>query len=835
MENQALTVFLIGLLFLFYSLSIKSKILKTNKELEKQKALLESKDRLLTAVSEAINELTRNFDFNRAIVNAFGTIGKVIDVDRIVLWENKYDDAEGRLFARYKGEWASSGLTAQIDDAILQDVPIYLYPDLIEPLKNKEPMIKNTKDIEPIFRKILMEHSVYSIMLFPIHIGDFFWGYVGFDDCKSERSWSESEKSILLSFAASIAGVIERNEKQQKLQESLSLIREKDMLQELIMESTENGYILFGEQGEIILTNNMFFKMFDLPKEAKNVKFGSEMVNFVAEKMKDSQSFIDKTKAVFKTLDNVKDIYELKDNRIVERQTLPLYKDGSQIGRLCYFRDITQSKVVERMKNEFISTVNHELRTPLTSIQGSLGLILSDSFGNIPQGVKELMNIANNNCARLVNLINDILDIEKIEAGKMDFKIESFAVLGLVEQAVEINTPYSKKFDVDLLIENVLSDVKINVDKDRFLQVMTNLLSNAVKFSPTKSKVFVCVDKNDKNIRISVKDTGTGIPEEFKKHVFKKFSQSDSSDTRKKEGTGLGLSICKAIVEKMGGHIGFDSKINEGTTFYFEFPEYIEPKPLVTTSPTALLKQPRILICEDDRDVASLIKMLFEQNGYSSHIAYNAEQAKQLLVQNTYDVITIDLILPDEDGINLIKDIRENENTKNTPIIVVSIKAEESSSELTCDAAIIDWINKPIDHNKLLEALNRAVSSIISKPKILHVEDDDDILMVVSSILKDTAFVEQAKSLEEAKDKLACNSFDIVMIDIELPDGNGLDLLSFITDEHGKRDLLTLIFSAYEVDEKMAENVDMVLLKSKTSNQKLLDAIKQLTKKVAIV
>ena len=416
-------------------------------------------------------------------------------------------------------------------------------------------------------------------------------------------------------------------------------------------------------------------------------------------------------------------------------------------------RDITQRKEIERMKNEFISIVSHELRTPLTSIRGALGLIASNALGEVPDKIKELIEIAHSNSLRLGNLINDILDIEKIEAGKMDFKIEPFEIMEMVEQAIIVNKPYAQQFNVELLIEKTLPKVKINADKDRIMQVFANLLSNASKFSPPGGSVTVSVFRNNTNIRVSVKDCGPGIPEEFHRSIFKKFAQFDSSDRRSKGGTGLGLSICKAIVEKMDGKIGFESKVNEGTAFYFEIPEYIEVKPFVSKHKNNS-GQPKILICEDDKDIASLIKILFEQSGYSSDIAYNAEQAKQLLLEKNYDVITIDLILPDKDGISLIKEIREDENTKDIPIIVVSIKANESCKEFNGDLAVIDWINKPIDHNKLLEALKRAVSSVVNKPKILHIEDDTDVLMIVSTILKDTACISQAVTLEEAKNKL---------------------------------------------------------------------------------
>jgi len=594
-----------------------------------------------------------------------------------------------------------------------------------------------------------------------------------------------------------------------------------------ILNNMQDGVITINPHCIIESSNPAMEEIFGYsPSELINMKFGRLLADSACLHHKE-ESFWGKKCLLKKTFENNK-VMGKKKNGIV----FPVEIEISEISFnnkpifILVIRDITQRKEIEIMKNEFISIVSHELRTPLTSIRGALGLIASNSLGEIPEKIKDLVDIAHNNSLRLGNLINDILDIEKIEAGKMDFLFEPLYVMEVVEQAIEANRPYAHQFNVKLLIEKTLPAVKIKADKDRIMQVLANLLSNASKFSPEGGTVAVSVVQNNTKIRISVKDNGDGIPEKFHDSVFKKFAQMDSSDRRAKGGTGLGLNICKAIVEKLGGSIGFETRVNEGSTFYFDLPEYIEDTPSVSTIENNS-GQPKILICEDDKDVASLIKILFEQSGYSSDIAYNAEQTKQLLFKNNYDVVTIDLILPDKDGITLIKEIRENEKTKNIPIIVVSIKANESSKELNGDLAVIDWINKPIDHSKLLDALKRAVSGVLNKPKILHVEDDTDVLMIVSSILQDTALVSQAKTFEEARNRLENEFFDIVMLDIELPDGNGLDLLPLINQKREK-DLLTVVFSAHDVNEEIAKNVDAVLLKSKTSNQKLLDTIKQL-------
>lgn len=236
------------------------------------------------------------------------------------------------------------------------------------------------------------------------------------------------------------------------------------------------------------------------------------------------------------------------------------------------FRDITERKKVQHMKNEFISVVSHELRTPLTAIRGSLGLLTGGVAGGLSSDAQEMLHIAQRNSDRLLQLINDILDIEKIESGKRVFKFQPQPLLPLLEQALENNRAFAEQFRIKLNLAHKEEGVQVNVDSDAMMQVFANLLSNAVKFSPegeTVALAFHCVGNR---IQISICDRGPGIPEEFKNRIFHKFSQADSSSTRKAGGTGLGLSISKAIVEQHGGSIGFTSREGGGTEFYFTLP-----------------------------------------------------------------------------------------------------------------------------------------------------------------------------------------------------------------------------------------------------------------------
>ncbi|MBV9969871.1 MAG: HAMP domain-containing histidine kinase, partial [Xanthobacteraceae bacterium] len=217
--------------------------------------------------------------------------------------------------------------------------------------------------------------------------------------------------------------------------------------------------------------------------------------------------------------------------------------------------------------------VSHELRTPLTSIRGSLGLVINETIATLPAGAKALLRVADRNAERLGNLIDDLLDVEKLEAGKLRLDMKDQPLRPLIEQAIEVNAPYAAQHDVRLELAADSVGVSVVADADRLIQVLTNLLSNAVKFSPTGGRVCVFEKRTEPGrLRVSVRDRGPGIAPQFQARIFTKFSQCDASDSRHKGGTGLGLAISKALIEQMGGVIGFEAAPDGGTVFFFELP-----------------------------------------------------------------------------------------------------------------------------------------------------------------------------------------------------------------------------------------------------------------------
>lgn len=486
-------------------------------------------------------------------------------------------------------------------------------------------------------------------------------------------------------------------------------------------------------------------------------------------------------------------------------------------------RDITERKRTERMKDEFVSTVSHELRTPLTSIRGALGLALGGAAGEVPTALRGLLDIAHKNSERLVMLVNDILDIAKIEAGLMEFRLKPTALGELMRHALDSLRPYSEPFNVALELTDNAPGANALIDPDRFVQVLSNLVSNAVKYSPPGGTVGITLSRRVRSLRLSVQDHGPGIPESFRAQLFQKFAQADSGDTRAKGGTGLGLSIVKAIVECMGGHISYQSETGQGTVFHVDFPEEGLPAP----APASEDRQ-RVLICDDDEAIATLLKLMLENAGFEADHAANVERTRALLAQNRYAVLLLDILLPDGDGLVLAEDLRRNPETTDIPIVVVSAVTDQNHATVEGKAlGIADWLTKPIDPKRLTNAVSRAVRGG-SRPRLLHVEDDADLALVVEGLLRQTADVDLARTIAEARAKLTESLYDIVLLDIALPDGSGLELAETINALAEPPPIL--LFSASDHIPDLSQKVAAALVKSRTSEKQLLDTVRRLVR-----
>lgn len=500
-------------------------------------------------------------------------------------------------------------------------------------------------------------------------------------------------------------------------------------------------------------------------------------------------------------------------------------KTGDEVMVLSVIVDISQRKRNERLKDEFVAMVSHELRTPLTSISGSLGLLAGQWAAKVPEAAARLVTIAYANSQRLVRLVNDILDIEKIEAGHMVFNMEKVELRSVVESAIEDNKGYAASFNINIVLDENSATLDVNADPDRLAQIVTNLLSNAIKFSPTGGTVEVAVTKQQKLARISVRDHGPGIPAEFKAHIFEKFAQADAINTRKKGGTGLGLSIVKQIVERLGGTVSFEDAPGGGTVFHVDLPPWDRGaggEIDVDAAPAA----PRVLFCEDNRDVATVVRQRLRRDGFAVDFAHTVATALARAEAARYDAILVDLQLPDGDGIGLIVRLRAQSQNRDTPVIVLSGDLEPGRTDVrTTPLNVLHWLPKPIAFKPLVQMLNDAIAPHQPRrPRVLHIDDDRDALALVAERLRPLADVVSADSAEKALQALADDRIDLVILDIALGEESGIDLLPKLRDPSGNF-LPVIIFSNREQETENEVQVARAFSKMNSPIESLVTAV----------
>jgi len=367
-------------------------------------------------------------------------------------------------------------------------------------------------------------------------------------------------------------------------------------------------------------------------------------------------------------------------------------------------RDITHQRESERMRSEFTSTLSHELRTPLTSILGSLQLLRSGVLGELDKDQDEITEIAERNGQRLLDLINEVLDIEKIESGRVVLVPETVEVDEFVPDSVRLNQGFADRFTVALKMIGEVPKVKVRGDRKRLMQIMTNLLSNAAKFSPPNETVEVRCTVKDGRVRLVVADRGPGISDAFRSKIFGRFAQADSTDSRIKGGTGLGLAICKRLIEMMQGRIGFSPREGGGTEFWFELP-------VMRAEDEETGGAQRILVTEPDTVAAEYLAMVLGKAGYAVDMAPDASTSRALLGRWQYAMWMLDRNLRDvADTVSLISEMHHRLGETKI-VMLMSLRSEQTTIEDTAKYGIVGWLMKNEPRQRVLEVVEGAIGA----------------------------------------------------------------------------------------------------------------------------
>ncbi|MCK5110049.1 MAG: response regulator [Arcobacteraceae bacterium] len=497
-------------------------------------------------------------------------------------------------------------------------------------------------------------------------------------------------------------------------------------------------------------------------------------------------------------------------------------------------------------KSEFLANMSHELRTPLNSVILLSSLLAKNNKDNLNESDIQKANVINESGNELLRLINDILDLSKIESGKMELIVDEIQSDDLVKHYNEVFTHTAKDKGLEFKVVDNIGGVFYN-DKDRLGQIIRNLISNAFKFTKEGS-VTLQFDKNDDEklpIKVSVTDTGLGIPKDKQELIFKAFTQADGSISRQFGGTGLGLSISKELSNLMQGNIELHSVYGEGSTFSILLPNLKDgfkgsdvrvhkkiksSDEIINKKENPSVKKEQFLIIEDDKIFANILKDTVEEHGAKTFVAYNGKDGLKIAIEHKIDGAIIDIGLPDLSGIEVIKQLKSNPLTANINIQVISGKDKDMQN--FADIKIDGYLQKPVSS----EQINNAISNIEklndkTLKSILIVEDDELHLKAITDYIKEENDYDivTAGGVKEAKDICKNNYFDVAIVDLGLGDGSGSEVCQNLRDN--QKDTAILIYTGRDLTNDEADFLndisDEIIIKNPNSHERLKDEIER--------
>ena len=488
------------------------------------------------------------------------------------------------------------------------------------------------------------------------------------------------------------------------------------------------------------------------------------------------------------------------------------------------FAEQQQSKLAMRsdldtVKDEFISTVSHELRTPLTSIRGALGLLSAGLLGNVDPKAQNLLRIASTNTERLIRLINDILDLERMESGRAPLKLRRCSIYDLAREAVDTMATVegSAGIRIDLNSNAPRDSIYFDADPDRILQVLTNLLSNAIKFSPAGSRVSVQIDSNPNSLLLRVVDEGRGIPADKLESVFDRFQQVESSDSSKKGGTGLGLAICRSIIQQHGGAIWAQpNQGGPGTTLWVQLSRSARASDVASPGvvETPLERgEGLILVCDDDSGIRVVVAEQLRQHGYDILEAGSGHEVLTLVRKHSQpaagrngstdgpiSAILLDLYMPGFSGWETLHQLREIPGAASIPVVILSVIPPTDRPANAANAQ--GWVQKPFNERLLLAELGRVLRVKGGTGHILLVEQDAPLAeAILGGFRKSGIRIDHAATLQQAVDRCMLGPPDLLILDLTLPDGDGFSLVEWLRRQAGLRGLPLVVYSGREIPE----------------------------------
>jgi PAS domain S-box-containing protein len=481
-------------------------------------------------------------------------------------------------------------------------------------------------------------------------------------------------------------------------------------------------------------------------------------------------------------------------NKVVSAHMTPVVTENDEaLGIVTALRDITREVEADRAKSEFVSTVSHELRTPLTSIKGYTDLIHAGAVGPVNDQQRRFLGIIKSNADRLTALINDLLDISRIESGRVKIKVESQKLIEIVHEVIESLHEQIEAKDLKLELQLPDGVPDIMGDRLRLNQIVTNLISNAVKFTD-EGWIRVSLCTLEGAVRLDVADSGIGISMEDQGKIFEKFYRADTPVMEGRGGTGLGLAITKELVELHGGRLWVKSEIDVGSTFTVVLPAAAQdlPASVLADLPAGAKK---VLVVDDERDILALLRHQLAMQGYQVITAATGGKAITKAIDEQPDLITLDILLPDRHGFDVLRELKARPETAHIPVIVLSVVQDETSGYRL---GAVDYIVKPLDEQRLLGSVAYILNR---KGTVLIAEDTQDTADLLTELLTKHGY--EALHAINGYETLATarrEHPDLILLDLRMPGMDGYEALTRLKKDTETRNIPILVMSAHAAD-----------------------------------
>lgn len=523
-----------------------------------------------------------------------------------------------------------------------------------------------------------------------------------------------------------------------------------------------------------------------------------------------------------------------KELEIANKGTIGLYRELDEKNQ--------QLQELDRLKSQFLANMSHELRTPLNSIIGFTGIILQGLTGEITDEQKKQLEMVYDSGRHLLGLINDVLDLSKIAAGKTEVMPESFCLAEIIDSTIAMITPLADSKNLKLIAAGMPPPgFEIYSDRNKIKQILINLLNNAVKFTERgQIEINTNFMPEGDEIEISVSDTGIGIKEEALDSIFDEFRQIEGTVVRDKGGVGLGLSISKKLVELLKGKIRAESEYGIGSKFTFSLPLQVQPARSATPTieKTAEVTKPLVLTVEDNPEAQEMLRIYLEDSGYQVMQAYTGRKAINMAKEYKPYAITLDIIIPGLDGWDILQELKSTPETADIPVIIISIV---DNRELGLSMGAIAYLIKPIDHDELIKTLrNIERENGIKINRVLVVDDNPADVELIATFLDDPRI--DGKTIYKAYGgadgvKLARKHRpELIVLDLMMPDMDGFEVIKRLRRSRTTKDIPILIVTGKELSKEEQEflrkNIQHIMIKGKFTREELLERIKETLERV---